>query len=180
MSTAAVYAAEDAAFGGTDHDEHVGLDQIAEVVAGLTSGEWWRSCGVPAVELRAGPGPVRRRRTARSAVSAGVIVRIATPSSSTVSHELAHALAGVGHGHDSTFRAAHVDVVTALAGARVAARLEEAYADHGVAGGSPATGLRLSVLSGPGFVVAVTIWCPPCRRRTPAWTRRSTSTACWC
>jgi hypothetical protein len=54
-------------------------------------------------------------------------------SVATVAHELAHALAGVGHGHDGVFRAAYVDVVTALAGAAPAAALAEAFAAMGIA-----------------------------------------------
>jgi hypothetical protein len=34
----------------------------------------------------------------------------------TVAHELAHALAGIDHGHDPVFRAAFVDVIAVLAG----------------------------------------------------------------
>ena len=46
----------------------------------------------------------------------------------TLAHELAHALAGVGHGHDARFRAALVDIVVVLAGPGPAAHLADALA----------------------------------------------------
>ncbi len=59
---------------------------------------------------------------------------------------------GSRSGHDATFRAAHVDVVAMLAGARVAARLEQAYAAHGVPAGRRRWPAPVR-LSGPGFVM---------------------------
>ena len=66
------------------------------------------------------PSPSRRPR--RDCVLVGardawrrpsVEIRVAAGqcTSATLAHELAHALAGVDHGHDAVFRAAHVDVV---------------------------------------------------------------------
>ncbi len=52
MTTEAVYAAEDAAFGGTDFDDELDSRRLDELVAGITGGEWWRSCGVADIELR--------------------------------------------------------------------------------------------------------------------------------
>ena len=50
----------------------------------------------------------------------------------TLAHELAHALAGVTHGHDASFRAAHVDVCALLADRAAAASLVAAYAQIGL------------------------------------------------
>ena len=116
-----VYAAEDAAFGGTDLDD--------EPVARRA-----RRAGRPASPAASGGGPVRgaagrassRHGRARATSSAPLVGGPAASSSASprqrrrrrVAHELAHALAGVGRGHDATFRAAHVDVVALLAGTR--------------------------------------------------------------
>ena len=70
----------------------------------------------------------------------------------TLTHELAHALAGVAAGHDERFRAAHVDVVAFLAGAGAADDLARAYAAAGLTVGdrrwpSPVRGV------GDGFAI---------------------------
>ena len=53
----------------------------------------------------------------------------------TIAHELAHLLAGIDHGHDDRFRAAHLDVVALLAGTGAASMLAEAYAAFGLSAG---------------------------------------------
>ena len=151
MTTAAVYAAEDAAFGGTDFDDELDSRRLDQLVARIIGGDWWRSCGVPDVELRRARSG-SNTSSARSPAGGCVVIRLARTSSSTVSHELAHALAGVTCGHSATFRAAHVDVVTVLADAVVAARLEQAYDDHGVPIGPRRWPPPIRV-SGPGFVM---------------------------
>ena len=152
MTTEAVYAAEDAAFGGTDFDDELDSRRLDDLVGGITNGEWWRSCRVADVELRRARSD-STTSSARSSDNGCVVIRLATTSSSTVSHELAHALAGVRCGHEATFRAAHVDVVTVLAGSVVAARLRQAYEDHGVPVG-PRRWPPPIRLRGPGFVMA--------------------------
>lgn len=150
MTTEAVYAAEEMAFGGIEFDDDLGA-RAGDLVAEMTAGDWWRSCRVPVVELRrARAGSATS--SARSSTAGCVIIRLARTSLSTVSHELAHALAGIGRGHDATFRAAHVDIVAVLAGAVVAARLEQAYDDHGVPAGARRWPPPVR-LSGPGFVM---------------------------
>ena len=151
MTTEAVYAAEDAAFGGTDFDDELGSRRLDELIAGFTGGEWWRSCGVADIELRRARSG-SSTSSARSSATGCVVIRLASTTSSTVSHELAHALAGVSCGHEATFRAAHVDVVTALAGAVVGARLRQAYDDHGVPVGRRRWPPPIRV-RGPGFVM---------------------------
>ena len=83
-----------------------------------------------------------------------VLVRIADDQATmgTLAHELAHALAGVGHGHDATFRAAHVDVVAMVAGAGAGVALAAAYADLGVPAGVRQWSSPVRV-TGPGFAV---------------------------
>jgi hypothetical protein len=49
-----------------------------------------------------------------------------------VAHELAHALAGVGRGHDRRFRTAEVDVVAMVVGADAARSLAESFDAFGL------------------------------------------------
>jgi hypothetical protein len=128
----AVYAAEDRAFGGTDLDHPAQLDHLRAVAATLTVTDWWRSAHGPAVTIEA----ARRDAGSSSARVDGerVVVRLAPAqrTRATLGHELAHALAGVDHGHDPTFRAAHVDVIAMIAGTGAAGALGTAYAELGV------------------------------------------------
>ena len=110
----AVYAAELAAFDGTDLESRQEFARIAELVGALTAGSWW--CG-PTVDLR------RARRDALSSTTrcpvAGpdpLIIRLADGqlTVATAAHELAHALAGVDRGHDATFRIAYLDVIEVI------------------------------------------------------------------
>jgi hypothetical protein len=151
VTTEAVYAAEEAAFGGTDLDEELDGRRLAEVLATVIGGDWWQSCGVAAIHVRRARADANTS-SAHSPAGGCVVIRLARTSTSTVSHELAHALAGVESGHSGTFRAAHVDVLTALAGAVAADRLEQAYDDHGVPIGERRWD-RPVRLRGPGFVM---------------------------
>jgi hypothetical protein len=151
VTTEAVYAAEEAAFGGTDFDEELDGRGLQRVLATITSGDWWQACGAPEVHLRRARAGANTS-SAHSPAAGCVVIRLARTSASTVSHELAHALAGVGCGHSALFRAAHVDVVTVLAGTTAADRLAQAYVDHDV----PIGGRRWERpvrLQGPGFVM---------------------------
>jgi hypothetical protein len=130
----AVGAAEERAFGGTELDEPIDRRTAEARLADVTGGPWWRRCG-PAVIV------ARPRASARSSSARGdtdrVEVQLTEPqlSVATVAHELAHALAGVDHGHDDAFRAAYVDVVAVLAGVGPARALSEAFAAMGIAAG---------------------------------------------
>jgi hypothetical protein len=123
-----VYAAEEAAFGGTSHAERRPLSDLRALARAVVDGEWWQRAGGPSVVVVAARPPARSS-SARGAGS-NAVVRLAAEQldESTLAHELAHALAGIGHGHDERFRAAHVDVVTALAGSAAAAMVVDAYA----------------------------------------------------
>jgi hypothetical protein len=127
-----VYAAEDQAFGGTDLDDPEHLDRLRAVAATLAVTEWWRSARGPTVAVE----PARSDAGSSSARRQGdkVLIRLAAAhqTRATLGHELAHALAGVHHGHDATFRAAHVDVLAMIAGATAATALTSAYAELGV------------------------------------------------
>lgn len=107
----ALYAAELAAFDGTDLEVVVDVDRLAALADQLMAGEWW-------------PGPVVAVRPARSdarssttrCAAAGATIRLAAGQATiaTTAHELAHALAGVGAGHDGRFRAAYLDVIAVI------------------------------------------------------------------
>ena len=111
IDRAAVYAAELAAFDGTDLEVVVGVERLVAVTDRLTAGEWW-------------PGPMVVMRSARSdarssttrCASSGATIRLAESQATvaTAAHELAHALAGAGAGHDGRFRAAYLDIVALL------------------------------------------------------------------
>ena len=130
----AVYAAEEAAFGGTDLDRPVPFDDLTALTAGVVASDWWVACGAPPVEVVGAPGASSSSARGGTGPGPGVLIRLAPPqwTAGTVAHELGHALAGVAHGHDGCFRAAHVDVVAMIAGAGLAAVLAGAYIAHDV------------------------------------------------
>jgi len=115
VDRATVYAAELAAFDGTDLEEVIGFERVASLLASVTEGPWW-------------PGPVTIVRRARSdarssstrcaapSTGASTVIRLAHDQTTlaTGAHELAHALAGVDAGHGPRFRVAHLDVVAVV------------------------------------------------------------------
>jgi hypothetical protein len=111
----AVYAAERAAFDGTDLETVVSLDRLVALAGRLTDGRWWPSGPVTVLASRS---DARSSTTRCRVVEAGSTheIRLATPQMTiaTLCHELAHALAGVAAGHGTIFRAAYLDVVGAL------------------------------------------------------------------
>jgi hypothetical protein len=148
----ATYAAEDDAFGGTELDDEVGLGRLAAIAAGIAAGEWWRSCGAPAVSVVAARTGARSSSARPAADGAGVRIAAEQCNLGTLTHELAHALAGVERGHDARFRAAHVDVVAMAVDAAHAAALRGSYRDHGVPAGRRAWPAPVRV-TGEGFAV---------------------------
>ena len=124
--------AEEAAFGGTTLDAPSTREALSALVHALVAGEWWRHNGPP-VHVVA-PRRSTRSSTARRCGD-GVEIRLAAEqlTTATAAHELAHALAGIDHGHDATFRAAHVDVVAVIGGHDAGVRLTDAYLTFGLA-----------------------------------------------
>jgi hypothetical protein len=107
-----VYAAEVAAFDGTDLETERPFEVLAQAIESVVSGGWWPG---PPVEAR----PARRDAASSSArsVEGGVaIIRLATRQTTiaTAAHELAHALAGPAAGHSPVFLAAYLDVVAVI------------------------------------------------------------------
>lgn len=149
---AAVLGAEEMAFGGTSLDVPVDRVTVDRTIAEITSGPWWRSCAtVVAVET---PRRGTRSSSTRQRFEC-VEIRVSDEqlTAATAAHELAHALAGVDHGHDDTFRAAYVDVVAMVGGASSAKALAEAFAAMGIVAG----GRRWPApywAEGDGFVIS--------------------------
>jgi hypothetical protein len=129
----AVYAAEIAAFEGTSYESVVAFDELIALAELVTSSAWWPHGHIEVVPARADASS----SSARQRGSGPPVVRLAAPqmTSATVVHELAHALAGVAHGHDASFRRAHVDLVGFAFGDEQANWLLDAYAAMGLAPG---------------------------------------------
>jgi hypothetical protein len=145
---AEVYAAEAAAFDGTDIETVRPFDEIAAVIGAVTAGKWW-------------PGPpvrvVRARRDARSSSArctegTVTVIRLAADQTTiaTAAHELAHALAGPGAGHSRVFLAAYLDVVAVITNLDSRDRRHEVHVDQ----------LR-SALADAGLAVGDRRWPPP-------------------
>lgn len=129
----AVNAAEAAAFDGTSAGDPIPRDEAHRLVDAVAAGAWWRSAG-PSVVVTV-PRRSARSSSARAAVGAhSVEVRLTDEqlSPATVAHELAHALAGVAHGHDAVYRAAYVDATSVVVGASSSAALADAFARFGL------------------------------------------------
>ena len=111
---AQVYAAELAAFDGTDLEAVVGIDAVADAVRSVVHSAWWPRGDISVREMRT---DARSSVTRCSTEDGSVLdIGIAGPQATiaTGAHELAHALAGVAQGHDAVFRRAHLDVLQAM------------------------------------------------------------------
>jgi hypothetical protein len=132
---AQVYAAELAAYDGTDLEVLVRFDDLVALGGRVCAEPWWPRGAVRVVRAR---GDARSSRT--PACRGGHEVRLAAPqmTAATLVHELAHVLAGVAAGHGPRFRRAHVDIAASVFGGAEAGWLADAYA---------AAGLRLAARS---------------------------------
>jgi hypothetical protein len=109
---AEVYAAEAAAFDGTDLERVCSFDEVSSVIADVVGGPWWPGTPVRVVAARRGAVS----SSAREDSDAGTVIRLAAEQTTiaTAAHELAHALAGPGEGHSPVFLAAYLDVVAVV------------------------------------------------------------------
>ena len=126
----AVYAAELAAFDGTSYERLTDLVTLQSLAYRITNADWWPRGDVTVVAARADAASSATYLTGASQP----IVRLAAGqmTMATLTHELSHALAGVGNGHGPTFRRAHVDVVEWAFGGEPAEWLLDAYQAMGV------------------------------------------------
>lgn len=107
-----VYAAEFAAFEGTDLEQLRPFDELSTLAGEVVAGEWWPG---PPVRFQRARVDARSSST-RCADRDGATVRLARSQMTvaTVAHELAHALAGSAARHDAVFRIAYADVVAVI------------------------------------------------------------------
>ena len=124
-----VYAAEEAAFGGTTLDSVTRFEHLERLALQVMSLPWWPGPVVPVVTAR-----VDARSSCARSTADGVEIRLAPPQQTpvTLTHELAHVLAGLTVGHGPTFRRAHIDIVTSVLGAEAGRWLLDAYRSCGL------------------------------------------------
>ena len=109
---AEVYAAEVAAFDGTDLETIRSFGEVEAVIAAVVAGPWWPGPPVRVVTARQDS----TSSSARDLGDAGTVIRLAAGqlTIATAAHELAHALAGPARGHSPVFLAAYLDVVAVI------------------------------------------------------------------
>ncbi|MGE5211964.1 MAG: hypothetical protein ACM3MM_11925 [Acidobacteriota bacterium] len=145
---AEVYAAEAAAFDGTDLELVRSFEEVSSVIAAVAERPWW-------------PGPpvhvVAARRdavssSARERADASTVIRLAAEQSTiaTAAHELAHALAGPREGHSPVFLAAYLDVVAVVTNLDSRDRRHRLHVDQ----------LHDALITA-GLVVGARTWPPP-------------------
>jgi len=152
LGRTAAYEAEAAAFGGTDLDEWRPWSEVLAIADGVLAGPWWSVTGAGPVLVK--PASTATVSSTARKVAAGAEVRLARPqwTPATVVHELAHVLAGIDDGHGPSFRAAAIDLATAVGGTGAADALLDADRDLGLVVAErswPAPYLA----EGPGFVI---------------------------
>lgn len=116
---AQVYAAEIAAFDGTDLERVIGHEAVSMEMQRVVRGSWWPCRSVSIRRMRSDARSSVTRCSVGDAGGGVVDIGIAEAQATlaTASHELAHALAGVDHGHDAVFRCAYLDVVMVMTNA---------------------------------------------------------------
>jgi hypothetical protein len=146
---AEVYAAELAAFDGTELEAVVGFDELVGLANRIMSEAWWPRGRVTVRRARSDARSSATRHTSRA------VIHLAAPqmTPATMIHELAHVLAGVDAGHGESFRRAHVDLADAAFGPGRGSWLADAYADVGLSLGerrwSPPRSISATAPVGP-------------------------------
>ena len=107
-----LYAAEAAAFDGTDLESLRPFDDIVTAIDGVAGGAWWPGDAVRVVAARRDA----RSSSARRIDDRTTVIRLSPEqlTIATAAHELAHALAGPALGHSPRFLAAYLDVVAVI------------------------------------------------------------------
>lgn len=110
----ALYAAELAAFDGTDLEDVRPFVQVRSLIGAVVADSWWPGGGV---DVRAARSDAHSSST-RCASSGGGpgTIRLAASQMTiaTAAHELAHVLAGAADGHGALYRRAYLDVVRVM------------------------------------------------------------------
>ncbi len=152
----AVYAAELAAFDGTDLEDVVEFAQLRTSMMSVMAGEWWPG---PSVDVSPTRTDASTSRCTTSGAGDRTEIRLAGSQTTvaTAAHELAHALAGVGAGHGPLFRAAYLDVVAVITNIDTTDRRRELHVDQ-----------LATAFSSSGLQVAPRRWPPPPSSTTSA------------
>ena len=110
----ALYAAELAAFDGTDLEVVRQFHQVRARIDAVVAGSWWPG---GAVDVRAARSDAHSSSTRCTASGGGLgVIRLARSQTTiaTAAHELAHVLAGPANGHGALYRRAYLDVVRVM------------------------------------------------------------------
>ena len=145
---AEVYAAEAAAFDGTDLELVRSFDEVSSVIAAVVEGNWWPGTPVRVVAARRDAAS----SSARERGDASTVIRLAADQTTiaTAAHELAHALAGTGAGHSAVFLAAYLDIVAVVTNLDSRDRRHRLHVDQ-----------LCNALAAAGLVVGARAWPPP-------------------
>lgn len=127
---AAVYAAELAAFDGTDLETVVDFDAIEDLARRVVSAPWWPGGVVEVRRARSDARSSTTRCSTEASESSNIRLAGEQMTVATVAHELAHALAGLGAGHDDVFRRAYLDVVAVITNVDSVDRRHELHVDQ--------------------------------------------------
>jgi hypothetical protein len=112
---AAVYAAELAAFDGTDLEALQPFVAIDGLLRRLVDGSWWPGGLVDVRQARSDASSSTTRCDVDNQGASATIRLSATQMTvATAAHELAHALAGASCGHNAVYRRAYLDVVRVI------------------------------------------------------------------
>ena len=98
LDRAQVYAAELAAFDGTDLEEVLAVDDVLVAIRAVTSGDWWPGGSVTVKVARSDARSSSTRCGVETGAVASISIARAQATIATAAHELAHALAGVEEG----------------------------------------------------------------------------------
>jgi hypothetical protein len=145
---AEVYAAEAAAFDGTDLELVRSFGEVSSAIAAVVEGPWWPGTPVRVVAARRDAAS----SSARERADSSTVIRLAADQTTiaTAAHELAHALAGPGAGHSPVFLAAYLDVVAVVTNLDSRDRRHRLHVDQ----------LR-DALGAAGLAVGARTWPPP-------------------
>lgn len=129
---AAVYAAELAAFDGTDLEVDIGFAAVAARTEAVVADTWWPRGAVRVQRAKSTATSSSTRCVGAGSVASHVRIRFAAGQCTvaTAAHELAHVVAGPEQGHGATFRAAYLDVVAVITNLDPTDRRRELHVEH--------------------------------------------------
>ncbi|MFK7917492.1 MAG: hypothetical protein AB8G14_05405 [Ilumatobacter sp.] len=111
---AQVYAAEIAAFDGTDLERVIDVDRVIRLIEQVIASDWWPNVAVEVRAARVDAQSSSTRCGSDPASGSTIFLARSQATVATAAHELAHALAGVRNGHGRLYRRAFLDVVQVI------------------------------------------------------------------